>query len=405
MKQSPISPTFQRMIDAVPVDNATFSWEAVTDIFPFIGDLDQSSQDPIHHQEGSVGAHTRMVISELLKDPEFQGLDGRNQFKLFWTAVFHDSGKPGTREEAADGRITNIGHSKLGSMIAREHLRNSGVPFALREEISNLITLHQWPFHLWETNERRDERQQRRDVIKASLLANTDHLLLHARADGKGRVSANGDDIIERVSLTELLFDEHGVRGRPYSFPNDESRVAFFDHEDREPDYPAREDYRCRVTVMCGLPGSGKNHWIAQNRPDMAVVCPDDIRIALGFSATDNQGRVVQEAQEQAKVHLRAGVDFVWNATNVLTETRGKVLRLLRAYNAHIEIIYIEPLPHTLLKQNGDRKSSVPLDAINKMVRKLDPPKPWEAHQTTYVLPKELEFEPFGPTPIDFKPR
>lgn len=390
MASQVINPKFKAMVDAVPAGPKEFDWATVTALYPFLADLDQSTQDPIHHQEGSVGTHTRMVIQELLKSPAYTSLQPRDQFKLFWAAVFHDSGKPGTREETSDGRVTNNGHSKLGSLIARENMRANCVPFSLREEICNLIVMHQWPFYLYETTERRSEMQQRKDAIKASLLGDTRHLLQHALADARGRVSADNQDIEDRVNLTELLFDELGLLGRQFPFPNNESRVACFDHPDREPAFEAAEKFRCRVTVMAGLQGSGKDTWLSSNRHGLPVVSLDQLRIDMGLKHSDNQGSVVQAANELAKTHLRAGRDFCWNATNVLTEMRGKVLRLLRAYNAEIELVYLETTPDVLLKQNGNRKASVPPDAINRLARKMEPPLPWEAHHITTVLPTSL---------------
>lgn len=393
MKQQQINGDFQKMIDIVPSDAVEFSWDAVTSIFPFLADLDKSSQDPIHHQEGNVGIHTRMVINELISSDDYRDLSSRDRFKMFWTAVFHDSGKPATREELPGGRITNIGHSRLGAMIAREHLRAKRVPFFLREEICNLIVLHQWPFYLWETNDRRSSMQQRKDAIKASLISDTRHLLMHARADARGRVSADNAGILERVGLTGLLFEEHGILGKRFAFANNESRVACFDHEDREPDYAAREDFRCHVTVMCGLQGSGKDTWLAANRAGRPTVSFDQLRIDMKIDHSDNQGAVAQAAQELAKTYLRAGQNFSWNTTNVLPEMRGKVLRLLRAYNAEIEIVYIETLPDVLMKQNASRKAAVPVEAINRLVRKMEPPQPWEAHSILHVLPDALTNE------------
>lgn len=39
--------------------------------------------------------------------------------------------------------------------------------------------------------------------------------------------------------------------------------------------YEPHEDYRCTVTLMSGLPGSGKDTWLIQNRPELPVVALD----------------------------------------------------------------------------------------------------------------------------------
>lgn len=79
-------------------------------------------------------------------------------------------------------------------------------------------------------------------------------------------------------------------------------------HEPREPAGSG-------VTILSGLPGSGKDSWLARHRPDLPVVSLDRIREETGTSPTDNQGAVLQAAFEMARRHLREKRDFFWNAT------------------------------------------------------------------------------------------
>lgn len=376
------------MMTITPSGPDDFSWSAVVDIFPFLAELDDCKQDPIHHQEGDVGTHTRMVIRELVKTSFYADLEAEDRFKLFWTAVFHDSGKPETSQTNGD-RITTNGHSRVGNSIARRHLRDACVPFQMREEICALIMAHQQPFWLYE----HEEREQKKRAIRASLQMTPLHLLRHALADARGRISATGDNLEDKVALSSIVFEELDIINRPFEFANAESRVSYFDHENRDPHYAARADYRSNVTLMCGLPGSGKDTWIAHNKQDVPVLSPDDLRIEMGILPTDNQGTLRQVVKERAKEYLRSGQDFVWNATNVTTDMRGPILSLLRDYHAHIEIVYVETTPDKLIEQNGQRKASVPVDVIDRLARKLDPPKPWEAHVITHILDDDLKIK------------
>ncbi len=56
-----------KMIEIVPDSVDEFSWDAVTGLFGFLKELEDCPQDPIHHAEGNVGIHTRMVIKELIR--------------------------------------------------------------------------------------------------------------------------------------------------------------------------------------------------------------------------------------------------------------------------------------------------------------------------------------------------
>jgi len=372
---------FARLTALVPhAPDWRVRWEEIWPLWPDLATLDTCPQDPTHHGEGDVGTHTRMVVEALVADPDWRALPAEAQGVLFWAAVLHDVGKPPVTRHEEDGRITSRGHSRIGAAMARERLWAAGAPFAWREALCGLIASHQLPFWLIERPD------PTRMAIETSWRCRADHLCLHARADALGRVCADQSAILDNVALAAATFEEAHCLSQPFAFANDESRVAYFDHPDRDAHYTAYEDFRCTVTVLSGLPGVGKDTWIARHRADQPMISLDQIRTALGIAATENQGRVIQGAHEAARAYLRAGTDFVWNATNVTRLTRAKVLRLLRDYNARIEIVYLEAPPDRLLRQNRDRADVVPEAAITHLVRKLEPPEPWEAHAVHHVV-------------------
>ncbi len=181
-------------------------------------------------------------------------------------------------------------------------------------------------------------------------------------------------DLATREQIAHLV----RFHGRP-------AFLLFF--RQREPNllYVPHEAYACRVTVLAGLPGSGKDTWLARNRGGLPVVSLDAIRGELDVAPTDNQGDVVQLARERCREFLRTKTDFAFNATNLLKQTRQRWIDLLADYNARIELVYIEPPFERLLRQNKGRKNSVPEQVVRKLAAKCEPPTWSECHTLLLV--------------------
>ena len=361
-------------------------WAAICSAFTEIAALSACPQDPVHHAEGDAGTHTRMVLEALVAEPAWQALGEEARRRLFWAAAFHDVGKPSTTVIEDDGRITSAGHSRAGASIFRSLMWEAGLPMADREAICGIVLAHQLPFWLYE---RPDVEKM---ACRVSLSVRPSELLLHAKADALGRVCADQSDMLDRIELSASAFEELGILDDPFPFANDESRVAYFEKDDRNPWYAAHEEFRCEATLVCGLPGTGKDTWIAGNMRGVPTVSLDQVREDLGIGPLDNQGKVIQEGFERARVHLRASRDFVWNATNVTKNNREKIVRLLRDYNARVKIVYLEVAPDALLSQNHAREATVPVDAIMRLARKMEPPHPSEAHEVTWLRDGKVVF-------------
>ena len=73
---------------------------------------------------------------------------------------------------------------------------------------------------------------------------------------------------------------------------------------------------------MSGLPGSGKETWLAAHQTNLPVISLDAVRNELNIHPTNNQGQVAQVARERCREFLRAKTAFAFNATNTMKETR-----------------------------------------------------------------------------------
>lgn len=105
----------------------------------------------------------------------------------------------------------------------------------------------------------------------------------------------------ENLHLWRLVAEENGCFDWPYPFANDHARFLFYRQEQPNLHYVPYEGHRCTVTLMSGLPGSGKDAWLAANRADHPIVSLDDIRGEFDVEATDDQGEVIRVARERCR--------------------------------------------------------------------------------------------------------
>jgi putative nucleotidyltransferase with HDIG domain len=348
---------------------------------PWAADMAACSQDAVWHAEGDVWTHTKMVARELPKLPEWESLPVRSQLQLIFTALFHDAGKPATTiVNLETGRTHAPKHAVVGMELAREVLREFGSDLTFREEVAGLVRYHGRPPHLLE------KADPAKDVITTSWLTRNDLLYNFALADNRGRTSggesARSDDTLH---LWKLAAEETNCFRERYSFVNDHARFLFFRDQLSSLHYTPREDYRCTVTMMCGLQGAGKDTWLKTHKPELPSVSLDDLRQEMDVDPKDDQGAVISTARERCREFLRAKTDFAFNATNTMKQTRQRWIDLFADYSARIELVYIEPDIAKIREQNQGRRAVVPWRIIEKLLKKLEPPTLVEGHAVRWV--------------------
>lgn len=335
-------------------------------------------QDAQWHAEGDVWTHTRMVCAELERLAEWPTLDRGTQTKLLLTGLFHDSGKPATTVlEPETGRTRSPKHALVGAEIARRVLRDLQCDLITREEIATLVRFHGRPPYLLE------KAKPEHELIALSWLVNNRLLFLFALADTRGRKAKQTSRPEENLHLWKMLAEEQGCFDRPYAFANDHARFLFYREKLSSLHYVPHEEYRCTITLMSGLPGAGKDTWLANHRDDLPAIALDAIRDELDVEATDNQGEVIQAARERCREHLRAGRSFALNATNITRQMRQRWIELFADYSARIEIVYVEPGVATIVSQNKRRANPVPGKVILQLLEKLEVPTITECHSLT----------------------
>jgi len=365
-------------------------WAAIERAYPFLAPMASCEQDPTWHREGDVLTHTRMVCEALADMPAWRSLPPTERSIVFAAALLHDVAKPAA-SQIEDGRIRSFGHSAKGARMSRllcwqspEMFELDTLPcrcqFSIRRQIVALVRYHGAPLNLL----KRDDPQ--RDMIGLSQFLRCDLLAILAEADVHGRIADDTDDLLERVELFRQLAEEMNCLTGPRPFASPHTRWLYLRGRDISPDVEAYDDTQFQITLMSGLPGSGKNTWIDANLPELPVVSLDAIRREIGAPPTGNQGPVVQLAKDRARVLMRENRPFVWNATSAALSVRTQLLRLFFDYKARVRIVYLEPSWKKLLQRNRTRPEGerLPEDALRKLAERLDVPEINEAPQVDY---------------------
>ncbi len=377
--------TYKQMAEQVPAPAAAPDWAWFLHAIPALQSLAHTPQDPHYHAEGDVWTHTRMVVEALLRGPDYAESNAEQRFILFYAALLHDIAKPATTVIDPDsGRIGQPGHSKRGAIDIRILGWHAGIPFALREAVCRIVAVHQLPFFALAGN----KNGQSAEYLVRKLSHELDLRLLAAvaQADMVGRHFVGKDDCLVDIDLFRALAMEEDCYGRPRAFANAHTRLAYCRGAGIAPDFAHHQSPGSRVTVMSGLPASGKNTWVAQQRRGLPVVSIDDAREQLGLKHGSNEGACAHRAIDFAKELLRAKAPFVWNTTHLSAQMRKKTLDLLYAYDAEVELVYLEQPPAVIFKRNTGRDTSLTNKAIERMLFKWEVPLPTEAHVLVYPV-------------------
>ena len=355
-----------------------FSFQRLSGIYSELNQMKGVPQNPVYHSEGDVFRHTEMVCDCLLTLPEWSELEQEEQELLFLAAAFHDIGKVFcTKQE--DGNWVSPNHTIIGEKkfrwLAYKNTEQFGLTFSQREKAAKLIRFHGLPVWFW-TKDRTAF-----DLIKAAESIPLRLLYLLSKADVQGRVAKEADELEVQVALFADYAKELGIWEQPYVFANPYTKYQYFHREGLWHQTVLCDSTEFDVVMLSGLPLAGKDTWIAEHGRGLPVVSLDDIREQMGISPTKNSGRVAQAATEQARIYLRGKQPFIWNATNIIQETRQRLVGLFAGYGARVHLLYLEAPYQDLFARNQKRARYIPEPVLEEMIRKLEMPAPWEAYE------------------------
>lgn len=362
------------------IRSSGFRFSALAESCPELLALKGVPQNQAYHAEGDVYVHTKLACEMLTQLAGWQRLNAEEQALLFLAAAFHDIGKRAcTRLE--DGswtapRHTIVGEKEFRGMVYRDAKR-FGLTVPQRELAAKLIRYHGMPVWFW------TKKRPEADLIRAAESIPLRLLYLLSLADVTGREATAKEEFQERVELFAYCARELDIWESPYSFADAYTRFWYFQKEDLWHGACLYDDTAFDVLLLSGLPLAGKDSWIAEHGAGWPVISLDDIREELGYPPAKGSDYAAHLAKERARELLRRGEPFIWNATNIIRDTRQKLVQLFAGYHARVHILYLEAPYEELLARNQSRERYIPVHALEEMIRKLEIPEPWEAYEVT----------------------
>lgn len=362
-----------------------FSFSEFAACCPELLKLKEIPQNAEYHAEGDVYRHTEMVCEKLVELSEWEQLESEEQEILFLSAAFHDIGKVNcTKKE--DGKWvspkhTIVGEKEFRAMVYRRAER-FGLTFVQRELAAGLVRYHGIPVWFW------TKKRPEYDLLKVAESIPLRLLYLLSKADVLGRKSQDGNEFRDSVEWFADYAKELGVWEKPHHFANARTKFEYFYKNSIWQDAELYNKGGFDIFLMSGLPLAGKDHWILQYGNELPMISLDEIREEFHIPPPKNSEKVARIAVERAKTYLRAKKTFFWNATNIVQETRQKLIRLFAAYGARVNVFYLETPYQELLKRNKKRARDIPWNVLERMIDKLELPAPWEAHKVHYITGK-----------------
>ena len=210
-------------------------------VLPEVAALQGVRQPEQFHPEGDVFEHTCLLLRHMVLPDEL----------LAWSALLHDTGKPGTASTDPDGRIRFFGHEELGERIVHAVAERLHFSTAARDAIAHAVRNHMRMASVREMKE-----------AKLKRLVSGEHFDLELELHRLDCIACHGcmetfTFLVDRLSRTpQRALPEPWVRGRDLVAAGFAPGPAFkavldsvFDRQlaGEFPDRAAALDFACRL--------------------------------------------------------------------------------------------------------------------------------------------------------------
>ena len=146
-------------------------------------------------------------------------------------------------------------------------------------------------------------------------------------------------------------------------------------------------DKNKKITFLIGPPASGKSTWVSKYGRNSVIISRDDIvdklRVRYGWSYAETfkhhqfQKNVNQFLKKRISLALNSGRDIVVDMTNMSKKSRAGILNKVPLdYEKHAVVFNVsrDELIRRLKKRKEETGKEVPVDVVDMMIRRFEPP-------------------------------
>ena len=129
-----------------------------------------------------------------------------------------------------------------------------------------------------------------------------------------------------------------------------------------------------KLTVLIGLPASGKTRYAMQNRgPNDVVVCRDDLRMmnyGVWHGAPIDENFITKQEKQMMISAFENGQNVISANTNLNKTNVQRMVNIAAQFGAEVEYVYFDVAPKTCIAYDEHRDKKVGAKVINRMARK-----------------------------------
>ena len=144
-----------------------------------------------------------------------------------------------------------------------------------------------------------------------------------------------------------------------------------------------------KITIMCGLPRSGKSTWVAQNRTDEVIISADKLRELVYGQRFFAGGEPLVWAVRGLMLEylMQQKLNIIVDETNTTKERRAAIIKLAKRYRYYIICRCCNLVSVDTCKERAiatDQNDLLPI--IDNMAEKFELPKMLEGFDKRYFI-------------------